>query len=124
MTFTGFIPDVDLPNIYRVADVFVNASIAELQSIVTMEAMASGLPIVAANIMALPELVHSGENGYLFSAGDIQGLSSSVVKILTQKALRERMSQKSLECIKVHDVRVIIKKYEEVYARAIEQHDK
>jgi len=62
VTFTGFVPDKDLPNIYKIADLFVIAGIAELQSIVTMEAMASGLPVVAVNAMALPELVHDGEN--------------------------------------------------------------
>ena len=54
--------------------VFAMPSIAELQSIATMEAMASGLPVVAANAMALPHLVHDGENGYLFEPGDIDGL--------------------------------------------------
>jgi len=61
VTFTGFVPDEDLQNIYRIGDLFVTAGIAELQSIVTMEAMASGLPVVAVNVMALPELVHDGE---------------------------------------------------------------
>ena len=52
-------------------------SIAELQSIATMEAMASALPIVAANAMALPHLVHDGENGYLFEPGNIDDLRRS-----------------------------------------------
>ena len=52
------------------ATVFAMPSIAELQSIATMEAMASALPVVAANAMALPHLVHHGENGYLFEPGE------------------------------------------------------
>ena len=52
---------------YHRASVLAMPSIAELQSIVTMEAMASALPVVAANAMALPHLVHDGENGYLFA---------------------------------------------------------
>lgn len=44
VTFTDFLADEDLPRIFSVADVFVMASVAELQSIATMEAMASGLP--------------------------------------------------------------------------------
>jgi len=115
VTFTGFVPDKDLPNIYRIADLFVTASIVELQSSVTMEAMASGLPVVAVNTMALPELVHDGENGYLFSDGDSQMLAEKVIAILSNQAMREQMSKKSLEIIKDHDLNKVIEKYESVY---------
>jgi 1,2-diacylglycerol 3-alpha-glucosyltransferase len=116
VTFTGFVPDEDLQNIYRVADLFVTAGIAELQSIVTMEAMASGLPVVAVNAMALPELVHNGENGYLFSDGDSEMLAERVIAILANQALRARMSEKSLEIIKDHDINKTIEKYEAIYS--------
>jgi 1,2-diacylglycerol 3-alpha-glucosyltransferase len=115
VTFTGFVPDEDLQNIYRIADLFVMAGIAELQSIVTMEAMASGLPVVAVNAMALPELVHDGENGYLFSDGDSQMLAEKVIAILSNQTMRAQMSKKSLEIIKDHDINKIIEKYESIY---------
>src|SRR5205814_71518 len=47
--FTGFIRDEDLPKVYMMCDVFCNAGIAEFQSIATMEAMATGKPVIAAN---------------------------------------------------------------------------
>jgi glycosyltransferase involved in cell wall biosynthesis len=115
VTFTGFVPDKDLQNIYRIADLFVIASIAELQSLVTLEAMASGLPVVAVNAMALPELVHDGENGYLFSNGDSQMLAEKVIAILSNPTMRAQMSQKSLEIIKDHDIHKVIEKYESIY---------
>src|SRR5690606_41759864 len=62
--FLGFVPEEDLPLVYRAADAFAISGIAELQSIATLEAMASGLPVVAADAMALPHLVHVGRNGY------------------------------------------------------------
>jgi len=119
VTFTGFVPDEDLQNIYRIADIFVIAGIAELQSIVTMEAMASGLPVVAVNAMALPELVHDGENGYLFSDGDKQMLAEKIIAILTNQTMRTQMSKKSLEIIKDHDINKIIEKYESIYNEII-----
>ena len=119
VTFTGFVPDEDLQNIYRVADVFVTAGIAELQSIVTMEAMASGLPVVAVNAMALPELVHNGENGYLFSDGDSEMLAERVIAILANRALRARMSERSLEIIKDHDINKTVEKYESIYSEIV-----
>lgn len=119
VTFTGFIPDKDLQNIYRIADLFVIAGVAELQSIVTMEAMASGLPVVAVNAMALPELVHDGENGYLFSDGDSQMLAEKVIAILSNQPMRTQMSKKSLEIIKDHDINKTIGKYESIYNEII-----
>jgi 1,2-diacylglycerol 3-alpha-glucosyltransferase len=119
VTFTGFVPDEDLQNIYRIADLFVTAGIAELQSIVTMEAMASGLPVVAVNAMALPELVHDGENGYLFSDGNSQMFAEKVTAILSNQTMRAQMSRKSLEIIKDHDINKIIQKYESIYNEII-----
>jgi 1,2-diacylglycerol 3-alpha-glucosyltransferase len=119
VTFAGFVPDQDLQNIYTVADLFVTAGIAELQSIATMEAMASGLPVVAVNAMALPELVHDGENGYLFSDGDSQMFAEKVVAILSNQTMRAEMSKKSLEIIKNHDINKVIEKYESIYGEII-----
>jgi len=119
VTFTGFIPDRDLQNIYRIADLFVIAGIAELQSIVTMEAMASGLPVVAVNAMALPELVHDGENGYLFAAGDSQMLADKVTAILGDQTMRAQMSRRSLDIIKDHDINRVVEKYESIYNEII-----
>src|SRR5690606_13053729 len=56
--FHGRVDEDELRALYTGASVFAMPSIAELQSIATMEAMASGLPVVAADAMALPHLVH------------------------------------------------------------------
>jgi glycosyltransferase involved in cell wall biosynthesis len=119
VTFTGFVSDEDLQNIYRIADLFVIAGVAELQSIVTMEAMASGLPVVAVNAMALPELVCDGENGYLFADGDSKMIAEKVIAILTNKTMRAQMSEKSLEIIKGHDISKTMEKYESIYHEVI-----
>jgi len=122
VTFTGFVPDEDLPNLYRMADLFVIAGIAELQSIVTMEAMASGLPVIAVNAVALPELVHDGENGYLFPDGDSQMLAQRAITILSSPALRTAMGQKSLDIIQAHDIQKTLDKYESLYRQIIAEH--
>lgn len=115
VTFTGFVPDKDLPALYRMADLFVIASIAELQSIATMEAMASGLPVLAARVMALPELVHDGKNGYLFSDGDIDTLATQIIKILKNQTLKKKMSESSLKIISQHSLDKTIRSYEKIY---------
>lgn len=117
--FTGFIPDEDLPSLYKVGDVFAIASIAELQSIATLEAMASGLPVVAAKVIALPELVQNGINGYLFEEGNYIQLANHVVTILKKDKLRKRMSINSLKIVQKHSIEKTILNYEKTYKNVL-----
>ncbi len=121
VTFAGFVPDADLPNLYTVADVFVAAGIAELQCIVAMEAMASGLPVLGVNKIALPELVHDGENGFLFEDGDINTLSLKMTLLLSDADLRKKMGTKSLEIIAHHDIHKVISEFEDLYQKLIDE---
>lgn len=122
VTFTDFVPDDDLPNLYTIADVFVNAGIAELQSIVTMEAMASGLPVVAVNAMALPELVKDGKNGFLFPIDDDLTLADRIITIFNDPILKKRMSANSLQSIQKHNINNSIQIFESLYRQAITEH--
>jgi glycosyltransferase involved in cell wall biosynthesis len=80
--FLGFVPDEELPAVYAEADVFCMPGVAELQSLATLEALASGKPIVAADAMALPHLVHAGINGYLYQPGDVDQLAYHLSTLL------------------------------------------
>lgn len=114
--FTGRVSDQQLRAHLTEASVFVIASIAELQSIATMEAMASGLPIIAANAMALPHLVHEGENGYLFQAGNDRELAERIETVLALPPEEyRRMQQASLEAVKVHDIDRTLDTFEALY---------
>ncbi len=119
VTFTGFVPDRLLPSLYAAADCFVIAGIAELQCIVAMEAMATGLPILAARAVALPELVQSGENGYLFEPGDYRELAGRIVELFNDPALRRRMGAKSRGIIADHDVNTVMERFEDFYRTAM-----
>jgi glycosyltransferase involved in cell wall biosynthesis len=114
--FHGHTTDEELRGFLTRASVFVIASIAELQSIATMEAMASGLPIVAADAVALPHLVHDGENGYLFRPGDPDDLAAKINRVLRQTPdERRRMQEASLEGVKVHDMTRTLETFEALY---------
>ncbi len=104
--FVGFIAHEDpaLPKFYQLSDVLWTASPIETQSITTLEGMATGLPVVAANAGALPELVHEGENGFLVGPYDAEGFSNAVVEILKNKDLAKRFSKKSIEIASNHNV--------------------
>lgn len=120
VTFTGFVPDEELADVYDIGDVFVMAGTAELQSIATMEAMASGLPVLAVDATALPELVRDGDNGYLFEDGDSDTLARRAVEILSDPRLRARMGRRSLQIISAHDERRTLGKYEALYRKIMD----
>jgi glycosyltransferase involved in cell wall biosynthesis len=67
--------------------------------------------------MALPELVHDGENGYLFADGDSQMLAQKVIAILSDQSMRAQMSKKSLDIIKDHDINEVVEEYESIYKK-------
>lgn len=116
VTFHGRTTDEELRALLSRASLFVIASIAELQSIATMEAMASALPIVAADAVALPHLVHDGENGYLFPPGDENELAARITDVLTaEPAEYARMQQASLDGVAVHDINRTLDTFEALY---------
>ncbi len=116
VTFTGFVSEEQLHAAYTRATVFAMPSIAELQSIATLEAMASGLPVVAANAMALPHLVHDGENGYLFEPGNVKDLAEKLTSVLTAAPERfERMKRTSLAYTAPHDIERTLSTFESLY---------
>jgi len=117
--YTNMIEDEDLPKTYASCDVFCIAGIAELQSIVTMEAMATGKPIIAVNALALPHLVQDGFNGYTYEPGDIKTLAARLIELLSDQRKREIMGQKSLEIIAQHDIHKTLAAYEKLYQDAI-----
>lgn len=119
VTFAGFVPDALLPSLYAAADCFVIAGIAELQCIVAMEAMATGLPVLGARAVALPELIEQGQNGYLFEPGDVGELSRRIVELFNDKELRERMGKRSREIIANHDIDTVMERFEEFYRIAM-----
>jgi len=124
VTFTGYVPEKDKPNLYALADCFIIGGEAELQCISAMEAMASGLPVIAIDAVALPELVHHGENGYLFKKENPEELEKYLIAVFSDETLRKRMAQKSLEIIQRHDINKTIEKFISVYQEAIRSHAK
>jgi len=116
VTFTGYVDEAYLRNALTRASVFAMPSIAELQSISTMEAMASGLPIVAANAMALPHLVHDGENGFLFEPGNVEELAEKLTRVLSmphEEVLK--FKQESLRIVEAHDIQRTLDTFESLY---------
>lgn len=90
--FTGVVDE--LPAYYRLADVYVTASLHEGFGVPLIEAMASGVPVVASRVTAHPEVV--GEAGLLTEPGDASDLAGRVIEVLTDDALCGELVQRGL----------------------------
>lgn len=118
--FLGFVPESDLPALYRSVDVFAIASICEVQSIPTLQAAATGLPIVAVNEGALPELTQQEQNGFLVKAGQPEAMGKAIVRVLQDKVRAQRMGQMSLGIAQMHAEGETYRAHEHLYRMLIE----
>jgi glycosyltransferase involved in cell wall biosynthesis len=118
--FLGPRPHESLPAIYRSADIFVIPSVAESFSQVTAEALASGLPVVAANAGALPDLVCHGENGLLVELRSPRAIADAVQAIAGDADRRRRMGEAARRgAVGKLSWAVVARAYAEVYARCL-----
>jgi glycosyltransferase involved in cell wall biosynthesis len=113
--FPGYVPEDDLPLLLNSADIFAMPSRAELQSIATLEAMSSGLPVLAANARALPELVEHGANGYLFPVGNVVEAARGIAALADQRSQWPKMGQISMAKASQHSLQNTIQRYATLY---------
>jgi len=106
ITFVGFLDhnSDDFVCLYKSASIFAIPSTIETQSLVTLEAMSSGLPIVAADAGALPELVKEKRNGFLFKPGDEKELAKHIIGILSKKNMVKQMGSESVKIAMNHQM--------------------
>jgi glycosyltransferase involved in cell wall biosynthesis len=78
--------------------------------------MASGQPVVAVDAGALRELCQDQRNGYLCEQDDDAMIADGLIAILSDAALREKMSQQSLEIANSHDLKTTLERFEEIYS--------
>ena len=120
--FHGYVEHEKLPERYRHADIFVLPSLAEGMPNVVLEAMGSGLPVVATDIAGCEELVHHGENGFLVPPGESQSLANFLAPLIGDRALRERMGESSRELAGQYTWDVMGECYIDLYRRTISQY--
>ena len=116
INFTGSVPYSELPEKYRDADVFILPSLAEGMPLVVLEAMGTGLPIVASRVQGIDELVVEDVNGALFDAGDVDGLAHSLVKLINAGKGRIEMGKASVKRVEPYDWKHIADAYLARYA--------
>jgi glycosyltransferase involved in cell wall biosynthesis len=117
-TFIDFLDWADYPNIFTLADVFVMPAESELQSIVTLEAIATGVPPVVVNKGAVPELANA-QNGLVFEPQDSNQLAKNIITILSDTNLKNTMKKNSLKLSEQHSMNAVGAQYEQVYEKVL-----
>jgi len=113
--FFGCISDEDLIQAYNSCDIFALPSLAELEGMVVLEAMACGKPILIANSQNSASVDFVEGNGLLFKPENPRDLAKKALIILKNDTLRKSMSEKSFKNIKDYDINKSIDKLEELY---------
>jgi glycosyltransferase involved in cell wall biosynthesis len=118
--FLGFVSVEDgLPEIYRMADIFITTSEIETQGLVLLEAAASGLPIVAVRATCIPEIVHDGVNGFLARPGDTDTFSDAIITLLNDTQRAHEMGMKGRVLAGEHDFYDTCTVHEKLYREVI-----
>lgn len=113
--FTGQIPNENIPQFMAAADVFVLPSLSEGLPNVVLEAMASGLPIIATKVGGLPEIIEEGRNGFLVEPKNPKQIVEKILSIFGNDELRNSISANNREKIKEYSWDSVVDRLEKVY---------
>jgi 1,2-diacylglycerol 3-alpha-glucosyltransferase len=117
--FLGKISFNDIPAYLKASDLFTFASVSETQGLVTLEAIAAGLPIAAVDGTGTCDIVENGREGIL-TLNRPEALADAIGEIIDNPDLRKEFQGNALEKAQEFDIRRLAKQLEEVYQRAIE----
>ena len=110
----------DVASFLRCFDLFVQCSIFEGMSNTILEAMATGLPVVASTTGGNGELVVGGANGFLFPVGDVEALTRALAKYASNQALRELHAAQSRQRALEHfNLSLMTSRYSSLYEAAV-----
>ncbi len=115
VTFLGLVSEEDKILAYNASDIFVLPSLAELEGMVVLEAMACAKPIIISDAEMSASRFFVAGNGFLFKTKNHEDLAMQVMKLISDIELRKKMGQISLENSKKYDIQRSVDKLEEVY---------
>ncbi|XP_057801281.1 sulfoquinovosyl transferase SQD2 [Salvia miltiorrhiza] len=121
--FTGMLQGEELSQAYASGDIFVMPSESETLGFVVLEAMSSGLPVVAARAGGIPDIIsqeQQGNTGYLYNPGDLEDCLSKLQPLLHDQQLRESIGKAARAEMEKYDWRAATRKVRnEQYSAAI-----
>lgn len=118
VTFVGKVPFEDIPNYLKAADLFAFASITETQGLVTLEAMAAGLPVVAVDASGTRDILEDGKQG-LLTQNDANDLASGILRLVEDSSVLGKYKTAALRTSRSYDNTRLARKMLKVYEQAI-----
>lgn len=112
--FTGLVSREKIVGLYQASDIFVFASLTETQGLVAVEAMATGLPVVAIRASGIEDMVDDGKDGIL-TDNSIDEFSDSVLKVVNNEDLRKRLSSQAKISSEKFSIELWIEKMTRLY---------
>lgn len=119
--FMGFLEKPVLAEVYNASKIFVITSTSDTQSMVMMQAMASGLPIIGVKARALPEYINP-KNGVLTEPGNERMLARNVISLFRNPEKRKRLSEGARRFANKFSIKSITREWEEIYAHTIKNY--
>lgn len=108
----------DIPRILHTLDVFVLCSLNEGISNTILEAMATGLPVIASNVGGNPDLISDGINGWLFPAGSVETLADLMNAYIHSPDTRQMHGERGRDAaVKYYNISSMVRGYETVWRR-------
>ncbi|MEM2115842.1 MAG: glycosyltransferase [Candidatus Woesearchaeota archaeon] len=114
ITFHGMKLREELPEYYKKAHIFVTASTIETQGIVVLEAMATGLPVVGANKLALQDLIIDHYNGLKAKPFDPRDFAMKVISLVEKEDIEE-LSKNARKTVMEHDINTVMERFKQLY---------
>ena len=115
--YVGVVDDVT--PLLGAADLLLLPSETESFGLVALEAMASGVPVVASDVGGLPEVVLHGTTGFLAPVGDVDVMAGYCLQLLENDAVLKRFARAARKRAADFDYRIIVPQYEKVYEKAL-----
>jgi len=110
--YLGYVPDEDMPYLYKLATALVMPTLFESVSMPIWEAFHLGCPVVSSNVCALPEQV--GDAGLIFDPYNIQDMAEKIFIIWTNENLRNELVNKGFERVKDLTIENYAKEWEKI----------
>lgn len=105
----------DIAELHKMADIFVFPSLQEGLPVAVMEAMASGLPIVASKIRGNEDLISNNQGGYLVNPMDSEQVAKAIEKMIQNPKKRKKMEERNLEIITKYGQETVLQKMDEFF---------
>lgn len=117
--FTGYLEGAELATAYASSDIFLFPSDTEVFGNVTLEAMASGLPVVGADAVGTRHLIDDGATGLLCPPGDAEAFAEATACFLVHPDARRRMGRRALEKAQGYDWEAVLARMPAYYNEAL-----